>query len=129
MTILKPCPFCNLAESIVERYGAGFRVVCWNSGCCDGPVKPSKAEAIAAWNTRVSPWLPIESAPRDGSVIMLSSEGGVWMGQHEPVYTSGFAPKNPWSSLMLNHAHMSVKNMKPTHWQPLPSAPDAKGGK
>ena len=68
-------------------------------------------------------WLPIESAPRDGTVIQLGNEHGAWFGHWKPVYQSGFKPKNPWFSLMLNHEHMGRVITIPTHWMPLPAAP------
>ena len=68
-------------------------------------------------------WLPIESAPRDGTVIQLGNEHGAWFGHWEPVYQSGFKPKNPWFSLMLNHEHMGRVITIPTHWMPLPASP------
>ena len=70
-------------------------------------------------------WQPIETAPRDGTAILLGSRGGSWIGKWLPVYASGYRPDNPWSSLMLNHDHMGEKWCKPTHWMPLPAAPDA----
>jgi len=68
-------------------------------------------------------WQPIETAPKDGTAILLGSRGGAWVGKWLPVYVSGYRPDNPWSSLMLNHDHMGEKRCKPTHWMPLPAAP------
>ena len=48
-------------------------------------------------------WLPIESAPKDGSWIFVGNESGAWIAAYEPIYTSGYRPKNPWASKMLNH--------------------------
>lgn len=73
-------------------------------------------------------WQPIETAPKDGSLILLGAPNGVWVGKHLPVYTSGFAPKNPWSSMLLNHDHMAERYTRPTHWMPLPAAPGAPVG-
>ncbi|MDX4957877.1 DUF551 domain-containing protein [Delftia acidovorans] len=70
-------------------------------------------------------WQPIETAPKDGSLILLGAPNGVWVGKHLPAYTSGFAPKNPWSSMLLNHDHMAERYTRPTHWMPLPAAPGA----
>ncbi len=71
-------------------------------------------------------WQPIETAPKDGTAILLGSRGGAWIGKWLPVYVSGYRPDNPWSSLMLNHDHMGEKWCKPTHWMPLPAAPQTK---
>ncbi len=70
-------------------------------------------------------WRPIESAPRDGTVILLGNEYGTWYGRYYPVYPSGYKPENPWFSLMINHCHMDRATITPTHWQPRPPAPDA----
>ena len=73
----------------------------------------------------VPQWLPIESAPKDGTAILLGSRCGAWIGKWKPIYTSGYQPENPWSSLMLNHDHMAEKWQTPTHFMPLPTAPGA----
>lgn len=71
-------------------------------------------------------WRDIESAPKDGTRIILGSSDGAWMAEYQPVYQSGYRPDNPWFSVMLNHAHMGrFPKAKPTHWQPIPPAPKA----
>ena len=66
-------------------------------------------------------WLPIESAPMDGTYVLLASEHGCWVAKYHPVYQSGYRPENPWSSMMLNHDHIprEVRYAKPTRWKPL----------
>lgn len=68
-------------------------------------------------------WQPIETAPKDGKPVMLGSVDGSWVGKWSPVYPSGYAPENPWFSLMLNHDHTGGRRGKPTHWMHLPAAP------
>lgn len=68
-------------------------------------------------------WQPIETAPKDGTAIMLGARWGAWIGKYLPIYQSGYKPENPWSSLMLNHDHLSEKRYSPTHWMPLPTPP------
>lgn len=68
-------------------------------------------------------WQPIETAPKDGKPLMLGSVDGSWVGKWSPVYPSGYAPENPWFSLMLNHDHIGGRRGKPTHWMRLPAAP------
>lgn len=73
-------------------------------------------------------WQPIESAPKDGTYILLGSADGSWIARNYPVYQSGYRPDNPWQSMMLNHEHMGrYPKAKPTHWMPLPPAPSTKG--
>lgn len=70
-------------------------------------------------------WQPIETAPRDGELILLSNSDGVWVGKYTPVYASGFVPQNKWSSWLLNHDHFKCsKSINPTHWMPLPESPE-----
>lgn len=70
-------------------------------------------------------WQPIESAPKDGSVILLANPAGCWMARYFAVYGSGYRPDSPWFSVMLNHDHMkrSGRFLQPTHWMPLPEPP------
>lgn len=73
----------------------------------------------------MSEWQPIETAPKDGSLVLLSNKNGVWAGKYTPVYSSGFVPKNKWSSYLLNHDHFKAKkDITPTHWMPLPKPPE-----
>jgi hypothetical protein len=78
-------------------------------------------------------WQPIETAPKDGSAVLLSraDAGGSWIGKYYPVYTSGYRPDNPWFSLMLNRDYLPkpLKSSAPTHWAPLPAAPSPQQGK
>ena len=73
-------------------------------------------------------WMPIETAPQAGELVLLGAPKGVWLGKYKPVYGSGYRPENPWSSMLLNHDHMAERYTRPTHWMPLP-APPSEGGK
>ena len=74
-----------------------------------------------------SPWQPIETAPKDGTRVLLASHHGVWMGEYRETYASGFKPKNPWFTALLNHRHMARPTARPTHWMPLPAPPAGEG--
>ena len=69
-------------------------------------------------------WKDIESAPTDGTYVLVSAEGvGTWVAKYTEKYTSGFVPKNKWQSMMLNHRHIcDFRTSIPTHWMPLPNA-------
>lgn len=140
---LKPCPFCGKKpSSLITNVTRQHYISCQNEECFAAPTSDgfrSLDEAIAAWNTRsahaVKPleWQPIETAPkartkenpgRRGPYILLSNDCGTWVGCHFPEYVSGYKPKNPWASMMLNVRHMgSTKGLVPTHWMPLPGPP------
>jgi len=69
-------------------------------------------------------WMPIESAPKDGTYILLGSSDGAWVARYHPIYQSGYMPENPWQSMMLNHEHLGrYPKAKPTHYMPLPHPP------
>lgn len=72
----------------------------------------------------MSRWMPISTAPKDGSYVLLANESGVWVGHYINRFMSGFRPKNPWLSMLLNHRHMpGDASRAPTHWMPLPEPP------
>ena len=66
-------------------------------------------------------WQPIETAPKDGTYILVANERGAWIAHWAPVAVSGYRFDQPWRSVMLNHWHMpqDVRYEPPTHWQPL----------
>lgn len=70
-------------------------------------------------------WQPIETAPKDGTFVLVSNGRGVWVARFKDVYTSGWKPECPWQSMMLNHDHIPTQKRKghPSHWMPLPAAP------
>lgn len=102
-------------ESELEAVGAGGV-----SGPLVGRAAPPTAQAEG--------WRPIETAPKDGALIVLGARNGVWLGKYVPVYQSGYRPENPWSSMLLNHDHMAERYTRPTHWMPLPPPPTSAEG-
>lgn len=77
----------------------------------------------------MSEWQPIETAPKDGTYVLVGNAGGAWVAGYCATYQSGFSPANPWLSLFLNHDHIKAKagerrSFVPTHWMPLPKAPE-----
>ena len=74
-------------------------------------------------------WKPIESAPKDGSYILVGNRYGAWVATYDSTATSGYKFDNPWRSLMLNHRHMERRDrpysLTPSHWMPLPLIPVA----
>jgi len=76
------------------------------------------------------PWLPIETAPKDGTRILLFREGQQYVGRWYPVYeTWGVAAQREpgeWGSF-TSIGECRVGQVKfwdgPTHWMPLPPPP------
>lgn len=101
-------------ESELEAVGAGG---------VSGPLM-----GIASLSAQAEGWRPIETAPKDGALIVLGARNGVWLGKYVPVYQSGYRPENPWSSMLLNHDHMAERYTQPTHWMPLPPPPTSAEG-
>jgi len=71
-------------------------------------------------------WQPIETAPKDGTYILVATVHGAWIAQYKAVFQSGFAPDNPWCSVMLNHDHVErrYRTWRPSHWMKLPQPPE-----
>jgi hypothetical protein len=73
----------------------------------------------------MSKWQPIETAPKDGSYVLIANMHGAWVAKWHPIFVSGFRPSTPWASMMLNHDHIEKTGRydPPTHWMPLPAPP------
>jgi hypothetical protein len=99
---LKACPFCGGSAFIVQE---GTHAQCLTPGCCVGPVC-----GLDSWNARAPQWQPIESAPKDGTRLML------WDSRN-----GGYAVTGAWVAGSAED-HETI-----THWQPLPAAPEMEG--
>lgn len=75
----------------------------------------SLAARLATPSGRAQAWLPIETAPKDGTHIL-----GYASGKYAIVYWSGTS----WELSEVG-AYAENGEWTPTHWQPLPAAPPA----
>jgi len=120
-TNLLPCPFCGSLDVGYSAQGGHDFVVCNNCGA-EGPF--SCKTGIAAWNQRTIPWQPIETAPKDGTLVLTISESGYL----EEVISDNYKLCN-FSFLQYNRTidtwvdRLGSSGYFPTHWQPLPSPP------
>lgn len=60
-------------------------------------------------------WQPIETAPKDGTSILIVADHRVRLGYYRP---SDFRPQDEWLD-------SNGFNVYPTRWMPLPAAPEA----
>lgn len=128
------CPFCGEQPMIhfdgiggMEKPDDKYNVTCRTKGChgvifnCGFDLFKTKAEAIAAWNTRCPTWMPIESAPKDGSVFLAwvlpdSTFGGARLER-------GSAQFCRWQTDYFMCVGFHSRGGLPTHWLPLPLPP------
>ena len=110
---LLPCPFCGAEAALgVVFDNAG---VCCVMGCVE-VTAPYEDEAIEEWNTRtpdLSQWQDIDSAPKDGKYILAWASGWECV---LPVRWFESGDKGWWTLHALER--------HPTHWMPLPAAPN-----
>lgn len=107
MTEPLPCPFCGEMPRVSELQP---RVVCETKGC---PLEGVAWIPIEAWNRRAPGWMDIETAPKDGTYILVHCEAtGVGVAHWAKVgRNSGWSSDHGWWQ------------ETPTYWQPLPDAP------
>lgn len=122
---------CPMGRYSVDRKGEGYwsshTQIMWDTWQARAALAPQPAPPSQGQ------WLPIETAPKDGSYILVSNDHGAWIAHWAPIATSGYRFYRPWRSCMLNHDHidLSVRHLPPTKWMPLPAAPTqppAEGG-
>lgn len=74
-------------------------------------------------------WQPIETAPRDGTVILLARGAGVYAAYWHPAkgcaVVAEHDKKFPWAFIDPTNGWNGYSDDKngPTHWMPLPEPP------
>lgn len=122
------CDFLKKVGDVYAYYSGTYPIGKWVNGVSgvDGVLEidftPPKAELLAEIERLKAAldkqWLPIETAPKDGTLILLCSSGcSVWMGHW--IGRSGAHVINGWTR--YNCVDM---NWNPTHWMPRPSNPE-----
>lgn len=119
---LKPCPFakCDSAPALLQKHG-DYYVLCGICGTYGPGGYHKTAEAAAdAWNDRTpEPWLPIETAPKDGTKVILRSISYNIQEQEIVRIMDNYWTNSGW--------RCHDPNYRFTHWQPLPAPPSKEG--
>lgn len=144
---LKPCPFCR-GEVIHEDDAPQHYFTCQQCNATTNIYSHNSGFATAAWNTRPEPeWMPIESAPKDGTrfiaghrVTRISQQNyferyiAVWAKEgliptdDEAFGEEGndgeyYCPAGFYREAQDKYGDEQYISAKPTHWMPLPEGP------
>ena len=143
---LKPCPFCgaDASSEFFSNDGGGWSIFC-DECHANSVTTPSKAEAIAAWNTRATPpaeptdvmivaWQPIETAPKDEFILLYEDgmmrcgmrENGQWEPAEIPFLVDQVGNRivnRDLEQLRGETLELSGRIREPTHWMHLPPPP------
>ncbi len=88
---------------------------------------PTLQAAIAAAEARGRGWHPIETAPKDGRLVLACHRDPAFQNQTVIYWDAGskaFLIDGRWRT----SSHDIVGENRFTHWQPLPAPPPADGG-
>ncbi|NSY05995.1 DUF551 domain-containing protein [Agrobacterium tumefaciens] len=97
-----------------DHKGKGIAVMPWGACCaCCGEPYPYVAPDALTDAQELAAWLPIATAPKDGSDVLLSSP-----------HWNGDVVVGSWSFEGWRDRDDSDK-LEPTHWMPLPLPPPA----
>jgi hypothetical protein len=113
MTALLPCPFCGSSNVDPEGWASTER----KGPACDDCA--GSADTVERWNTRVLPWQPIETAPKDGTPILITrpTEWQCEEGWHVVRWD------DDWWQVHDGKFDCPLRGPDPTHWMPLPVPP------
>lgn len=111
--------FDEADEDVKRRLDKSSGAREWHDAIYDAIL--SRLQAFAA--PQAPQWQPIETAPRDGTIILLySREAEVCFGRwHKNPAIEWLASSNGFDSVAFPKDAF-------THWMPLPAAPEAQGG-
>jgi hypothetical protein len=69
----------------------------------------------------MSDWLPIETAPKDGTAVLLWLPDGFWLNDENVV--TGFWSEDDWYFSDTDSHPIGAFGKAVTHWMPLPEPP------
>jgi len=79
------------------------------------------ADLLEARAARPSPWQPIETAPKDGTCVLLLCPHGQYVSWWDT------EPIEWWMVSDNKFEPRPIRGAAPTHWQPLPAPPGSGG--
>lgn len=143
---LLPCPHCGGSDVRFDRHvhGSSPTGEIWSMCCYDcGATFPNryrKELLVNAWNTRADGWQPIETAPKDGTRILLwtTTDGDAELAEYISTINGqaaqiSIAQIGSWDSGNPDPDPMWTRSAcweidiigNPTHWMPIPTPPEA----
>ena len=117
------CPSCDSSTGI---RGLGRQWICLEcSHRFSKPVEKVSAEDYTALERRVPTWQPIETAPKDGTkIIVLTVHGEIEISEWYVVTTAEYEPAGDGLFRKVETVFSQGWNGNhPTHWMPLPEPP------
>jgi hypothetical protein len=128
MTAPPPPDEMRVAEQLVAAWVAKqdpFFV----GGLYDAEIQPLRSAIAVALSTTAAQaearWRPIETAPKDETIILVGNFRNAWSFFQHVVYwndTDLGTPEHPWR---ITDTDQGIHKDYPTHWQPLPAPPSA----
>ena len=117
MTELPVCKLCKSAPFPIDEH----RMIVHPRNWCPLSLKEMRPEQ---WNLLMGGWLPIESAPKDGVTQIdlwfpISGRRTNWRWYRKNKF---------WGSVSGRFDRIDKCDDLPTHWQPLPQAPEKEQG-
>lgn len=102
----------------------------WATDVCPRAARTIAQAAIAAARPAIVEWQPMETAPRDGTRMLLSFDGETIEGWLDlKLRSDGTSYGNPeWAVVSMNSHGCGCcwsENPEPDAWMPLPEAPTA----
>lgn len=73
----------------------------------------------------MSGWQPIETAPKDGTRILIFQGGLEWSREVQIGWWDSGGTRSGWSASSYEDGHILNEKQAPTHWMPLPSPPES----
>lgn len=108
-------------RGVVTAFEGKQPVVMWNNGATSAHppddvavVYTRCADAVPAW----PPWQPIETVPRDGTIVLVAAA--------RKFYPDEFVYR--LCSFRGDTAHPALENLVPRYWMPLPGLPEVSHG-